>query len=348
MSIPSSRREAHHEPEEVEVLDFSTLMWQGARLDPIKEHLINRIDLISKVPGDTSLQISRLLTRRLEIQEDELLMTDGGEGAIRLIADAHRESRSLILPPTGVEYRKALHHAEHEIVEAPLEADLADLDTDGIDFVWLSVPTNPDGRVLKHRDLLTFVRSHPDATIVVDLSMAKYVPDAMLKESDIRKFPNLVVLSAFSRAYNLGGLCVGYICAQSDFIDHLRADYVPSGISSIALEAVHYVLLHPATFTIPVRKWLRDARILAREIDKIEGFTSMMKDAPFFIVECSSPAQQIADYLLREHHIRVGTAAMGIDIHGDELRIAPLSHQSDNDALIHALRDWAESDHALF
>lgn len=77
----SARRE--QEKEEEVVLDFSTLKWQGARLDPIKEHLVNQIDLISKAPGDSSARIARLLSRRLEIDEDELLITDGGDGAVR-------------------------------------------------------------------------------------------------------------------------------------------------------------------------------------------------------------------------------------------------------------------------
>ena len=218
--------------------------------------------------------------------------------------------------------------------------------TEGVDFVWLSVPSNPDGKVYRHRDLLTLLKKHPDTTIIVDLSMRKYVLEETLKVSDIQKYPNLVVLSSFSRAYNLAGLCVGYICARPDFINGLREDYVPTGISSLALEAVHYVLVHPASFTIPIRKWLRDARLLAKEIDKIEGFESKLSDAPFFLVECSSPAQQVAEYLLKEHHILVGTAAKGIDIHGNELRIAPLPHQAENDALIEGLRGWAEADHA--
>lgn len=340
----SARRE--QEKEEEVVLDFSTLKWQGARLDPIKEHLVNQIDLISKAPGDSSARIARLLSRRLEIDEDELLITDGGDGAVRLIADAHRGARSLILPPTGMEFRQALHHAGHEVTEAPEGTQLSDLVTDGIDFVWLSVPNNPDGKVYRHRDLLSLLKKHPDTTIIVDLSMRKYVLEETLKESDIQKYPNLVVLSSFSRAYNLAGLCVGYICARPDFINGLREDYVPTGISSLALEAVHYVLVHPASFTIPIRKWLRDARLLAKEIDKIEGFESKLSDAPFFLVECSSPAQQVAEYLLKEHHILVGTAAKGIDIHGNELRISPLPHQAENDALIEGLRGWAEADHA--
>ncbi len=228
----SARREQDVEPEVV--LDFSTLKWQGARLEPIKEHLVNHIDLISKSPGDSSTRIARLLSRRLEIDEDELLITDGGDGAVRLIADAHRGACSLILPPTGMEFRQALHHAGHEVREAPEGTQLADLVTEGVDFVWLSVPSNPDGKVYRHRDLLALLKKHPDTTIIVDLSMRKYVLEETLKVSDIQKYPNLVVLSSFSRAYNLAGLCVGYICARPDFINGLREDYVPTGISSLA------------------------------------------------------------------------------------------------------------------
>lgn len=339
----SARQEADTKEE---ILDFSTLKWQGARLDPIKEHLVNHIDLISQAPGDMSERIARLLSRRLEIDEDELLITDGGDGAVRLIADAHRGAHSLILPPTGMEFRQALHHAGHQVTEAPEGAQLSELSTEGIDFVWLCQPRNPDGKVYKHRDLISLLKNHPDTTFIIDLSMRKYVLEETIKESDILKYPNLVVLSSFSRAYNLAGLCVGYICAQPDFVNSLREDYMPTGISSLALEAVHYVLVHPASFTIPIRKWIRDARLLAKEIDKIEGFESKLQDAPFFIVECSSPAAQISDYLLKEHQIRIGTAAQGIDIHGDEIRIAPLPHQAENDALIHALKSWAEADHA--
>lgn len=323
------------------VYDFGSISWKGADLSGLKEHLLTNIDLIEEYPEREAESIGRLLSRRLEVKEDQLIVTDGATGALHLIAGVSRGATSLILPPTNQEFRHALSRAGHIVKEQRGVKDLGKLDLEGIDYLWLSNPNTPDGRLFSRRSILTLLRDHPEVIVVVDLSLANYVVEDNIKATDIKKYPNLIIVNSFSRAHNIPGLRVGYTVAIAERIAAFQENYTPRSVGTLALEATRFILLHPAQFTIPVRKWLRDSMELGEKIERNCDVEVVYGVTPFFIIRMNKGnAEELATFLWDEYSIKVGVKSGDLDLEDNEVRICGFASDRPNDLLVEAMIEY--------
>ena len=126
-------------------------------------------------------------------------------------------------------------------VEVPLRAHHLDLPamaqavTDRTRLVLLCSPNNPTGPALAETDVLRFLETVPPHVLVVlDEAYAEFVADPAAVDGTrlLDRFPNLVVLRTFSKAYGLAGLRVGYaITASPAVAGALRQVHVPFAVS---------------------------------------------------------------------------------------------------------------------
>ena len=97
-------------------------------------------------------------------------------------------------------------------------------------------------------------------------------------------------------------------------------------VSTMAVEVAKYILIHPAQFTLPIRKWQRNALELETKLRQIDGIEVMPSDAPFFLVQihCATAAELIK-YLLEEHNIAVYDATAQRGVKGEMLSLIHIS-----------------------
>jgi histidinol-phosphate aminotransferase len=131
-------------------------------------------------------------------------------------------------------------------VQVPLTDYTYDLDamaaaiTDRTRLVFICNPNNPTSTVVDPDALTRFVAAVPaDVLIAIDEAYVEYIRDGMLPDSFdlVRRYPNVVVLRTFSKAYGLAGLRVGYAVADRNLITALGKAYVPFSVTSISQAA---------------------------------------------------------------------------------------------------------------
>lgn len=131
-------------------------------------------------------------------------------------------------------------------VAVPLKDDTHDLDamlaavTDRTRLVFVCNPNNPTSTVVEPAALEAFVAAVPsDILIVIDEAYVEYIRDGLLPDSLglVRRYPNVVVLRTFSKAYGLAGLRIGYAVADPDIITALGKVYVPFTATTISQAA---------------------------------------------------------------------------------------------------------------
>ena len=132
-------------------------------------------------------------------------------------------------------------------VRVPLRAHHLDLDamaaavTDRTRLVLLCSPNNPTGPALAEADVVRFLSAVPEHVLVVlDEAYAEFVDDPLAVDGTrlLARFPNLVVLRTFSKAYGLAGLRVGYaLAALPQVTGALRQVHVPFAVSVAAQAA---------------------------------------------------------------------------------------------------------------
>ncbi len=329
---------------ETPILDFSSIIWYGAEIELLASHLKDRLaKLLKSYPEPDASTIRMMIARRQELHEDEIIVTNGPTAAFHLIARAFANSNVLIHTPT----MKALDNAckiygckvnyvddSSKIDEWPLE---------GVDICFITTPNPPDGRIISHADLIRTFKQYPKTMFVVNQSYASFSTTNKLRSQNINIYPNVVMIWSFSQPYGIPGLRIGYITAPRKYAQELWKVYTPSVVTSDALEAAKYILIHPAQFTLPIRKWLRNAQELIARLRQFDFIEVIPSDTTFFLIRLADgKAKALRTYLREEHNIAVGDSSTYLGMDDDYLSITARSEE-DNEKLISAIQAWTDT-----
>jgi histidinol-phosphate aminotransferase len=107
-------------------------------------------------------------------------------------------------------------------------------------LVFIANPNNPSGTFIPPYEIEAFLKAAPPRVVVVlDEAYNEYLdPEIRFDSTEwVRRFPNLLVVRTFSKAYGLAGLRVGYSFAQPPITDVLNRIRRPFNVNSLALSA---------------------------------------------------------------------------------------------------------------
>jgi histidinol-phosphate aminotransferase len=116
-------------------------------------------------------------------------------------------------------------------------------------LVIVCSPNNPTSTVVTAEEFHTFMAAVPDTVLVVlDEAYAEFVTDESAVDGTtlLGRYPNLVVLRTFSKAYGLAGLRVGYAMGDPYLLDAARATAIPLSVTEAAQRAASVALDHEA------------------------------------------------------------------------------------------------------
>lgn len=322
------------------ISNFSSNVWHGANLDKLKEHLITQFDKLACYPEPDAGSLKRLLARRFEIKEENVLITNGATAAIYLLAQVGRGSSSMIQIPAFSEYEDACRLYEHKISYFRTSEDLSNLNLEGQDYCWICNPNNPDGKLILRTELLKLIGENKKTTFIIDQSYAAFTTEELLKPSDLKNHKNLILIHSMSKAYKIPGLRVGYILGQPAIIKEVNKYVTPWSVNALAIEASKYILIHPAQFTLPIRKWQRETAEFIYQLNKMEGLEVIPTSTPFFLIRLKKgTASELKKYLLKHHGILVRDAANFRGLDERYLRLCAQTTQ-ENLALADIIKEW--------
>ena len=188
--------------------------------------------------------VRRELATFFGVRADELLLTNGTDEALHLIADTFVEPDDtvLLVEPTFAMYRFYSELAGARIqalrydadLRFPMNALLAALRR-GPRVFFLANPNNPTGSVLRPTDLRRILQAAAKTLVVVDEAYFEFSGITILPW--IRRYNNLVVTRTFSKAAGLAGLRLGCIFAHRSIAEHFRKAQSPYPVNVAALVA---------------------------------------------------------------------------------------------------------------
>ena len=107
-------------------------------------------------------------------------------------------------------------------------------------LVFVCTPNNPTGAVITEAELTGFLDQVPsDVLVVLDEAYTEFVTRTDVADgvAMVRRYPNLVLLRTFSKAYGLAALRVGFAIAHPAVAAAIRKTATPFGVSTVAEEA---------------------------------------------------------------------------------------------------------------
>jgi histidinol-phosphate aminotransferase len=187
---------------------------------------------------------TRKLARYFRVQPEELLLTNGGDDALRVFFDTFVEPQTdvLICEPTFPMYRYYAEIAGARIqvlrygknMEFPFDDALKALRNRPRLF-FLANPNNPTGTLVPGPDVRKLLRTATHTVVVLDEAYAEFSPESAVPW--VRRCPNLFVARTFSKAEGMAGLRLGAVIGQRSSLAFVRRAMPPYPVNLAALTA---------------------------------------------------------------------------------------------------------------
>jgi histidinol-phosphate aminotransferase len=204
---------------------------------------------------------TRRLARHFGVRPNELLLTNGGDDALRVFFDAFVDAGSsvLICEPTFPMYRYYGEIAGATIdvlrygseMEFPLEGVVAALRSQPR-VLFIANPNNPTGTLLQRDAIETTLKDATHTAVVIDEAYAEFSGVSVVPW--INKYPQLFVTRTFSKTAGLAGLRLGAVMACADSLTILRRAMPPFPVNVAALAAAEAAVGDRQT----MRRYVRD------------------------------------------------------------------------------------------
>jgi histidinol-phosphate aminotransferase len=220
------------------------------------------------------------IARYFGVRPEELLLTNGGDDALRVFFDTFVESGSgiLICEPTFPMYRyyAEIYGARISVLrygsemEFPLEGVIAALRKKPR-VLFIANPNNPTGTLFQKEELRRILKAATHTAVVMDEAYAEFSGFTAIPW--IRKYPQLFVAKTFSKVAGLAALRLGAVIACEESLALVRRAMPPFPVNLAALVAAEAALNDGATMRRYVLQVQRLRAWFAAALEKLGVMT---------------------------------------------------------------------------
>ncbi len=187
---------------------------------------------------------TKRLARHFGVRPGELLLTNGGDDALRVFFDTFVEpgTHILICEPTFPMYRYYAEIAGARVdvirygkeMEFPLEEVIARL-RKRPRVLFIANPNNPTGTLLREKEVRRILKAATRTVVVMDEAYAEFSEFTAIPL--IRKYPQLFVARTFSKVAGLAALRLGAVIGCESSLALVRRALPPFPVNLAALVA---------------------------------------------------------------------------------------------------------------
>jgi histidinol-phosphate aminotransferase len=199
-------------------------------------------------PDDSMYELKESLANRFDVDSSNVIIGAGSDQIIEFCVHAkcNKKSKVLMAKTTFAMYEIYTKQTGATILKTNSDQHILSefeeiYKKNGADVIFLCLPNNPMGECLDAQDVYKFLdKVDQDTLVVLDGAYQEYASyKDKAKKIDvaqtIKKYPNVIYLGTFSKAYALGGLRVGYGIASNDIITNLSKLRPPFNITTLSL-----------------------------------------------------------------------------------------------------------------
>lgn len=301
----------------------------------------------NRYPDPMQWEVKNTLARIKKVDPRQIFLGNGSDEAIDLVFRAFcqpGQDNVVAIDPTygmyqvcadinDVEYRKVQLNENFQFTADKLLA-ATDMHTK---LIFLCTPNNPTGNDLSYQEIEKVLNF--DGLVIVDEAYNDF-SEAPSLLADLDRYPNLIVLQTFSKAWGCAAIRLGMAFASSDIISIFNKIKYPYNINQLtqkqALEMLHR--------HYEIDRWVK---ILKEERGYLESEFARLpctvhifpSDANFFLVRVTD-AMKIYNYLVGEGIIVRNRHT--VSLCGNCLRVT-VGTRVENDKLLDALRHYQDS-----
>ena len=297
----------------------------------------------NRYPDPLQRELKALIAPLKGVKEENIFLGNGSDEAIDLVFRAFCRpgvDNVVAIDPTygmyqvcaevnDVEYRKMLLDVYYQFKAGSL---LSAID-ENTKAIFVCSPNNPTGNSLCRKEIESLLKRF-DGLVIVDEAYIDFSSsESLLKDLD--KYPNLIVLQTFSKAWGCAAIRLGMAFASPEIIAIFNKIKYPYNVNRLTQEEAIKVLQHPETIKGWVNTLLEERTRVMEEFVKLPCCVRVFPtDANFFLAKVYE-ATQIYNYLVSEGIIVRNRT--NVALCNDCLRIT-IGTKEENEALLEALR----------
>nr|WP_287938095.1 histidinol-phosphate transaminase [Algoriphagus sp.] len=277
------------------------------------------------------------------VRPSQIFLGNGSDEAIDLLYRAFcnpGKDNVILLPPTYGMYEVSANINDVEIRKVALTPDfqlqpdqiLAAADANS-KILFICSPNNPSANKAKREDIL-FLLENFKGLVVVDEAYIDFSDEPSFT-NELDRFPNLLVMQTFSKAWGLASLRLGMAFASEELIRILNKIKPPYNISGLTQETVLAAIKDKAKVDRMIQDILAEREFLKGELEKLPFVQKIHPSHANFLLVQIPNANQVYNDLIEEKIIVRNRAK--VLLCADCLRIT-VGTREENEALLKALR----------
>jgi histidinol-phosphate aminotransferase len=244
---------------------------------------------LNRYPDPLATGLRGSLARRLGVPEDSILIGNGSDELIYLLAIAYLGpgSKVVLADPPYLMDEIASRALGAEVIRVPLDGYRHDLDAMSeveAEVAFIPNPHNPTGTALPRAEIERFLNASRAELVVADEAYVDFADDPQgLTSLPLVGTGRVVVLRTLSKLYGLAGARVGYMVASPEIVETLRKIRAPFSVNSLAQAAAEAVLGEEG-YADHTRLVVRDSRDrMARAFERA-GYQVVPSQSNFVLV----------------------------------------------------------------
>lgn len=246
------------------------------------------------------------LARYLRLKPTQVLLTNGGDEAIRLVLGEYARGKKMILPEPTYSMFRVYASATGARVQRVLYANdllfpeqaILNAITPGVSLVAVVNPNNPTGTLASRRQITRILDKALECGCFVVLDEVYSQFAGRNSVSLLGKYPNLSIIFSFSKAFGLAGLRLGCVVSSERVTRMLSEKSDPYNISSLSLIAGEAALQDVDFVRTTVKETKENVRLVSRELELL-GVRVFPSAANFVLANFGSSAKRVFETLRR-------------------------------------------------
>jgi hypothetical protein len=175
------------------------------------------------------------------------------------------------------------------------------------------VPNNPTSLLVPKADLIRLLEklAKHGCILIGDESFIDFTedPEQLSLESEIERYPNLVIFKSMSKAYGICGLRIGYmLTANKTFAESVRQGVSIWNLNGLAEAFLRSAPEYREEFKVSCAQVRADRDLLFKELSTIEGLLAYKPDANYIfcrLPDHSPTGPEVTRQLFVEHNIYI-------------------------------------------
>lgn len=300
---------------------------------------------LNRYPDPLQTELKVEIARRKQVPVEQIFLGNGSDEAIDLVYRCFTNpgiDNVVAIEPTygmyrvcadinDVEYRPVLLDEEFRMSANRLLA-ATDANTK---VIWICSPNNPTGNNMNREEIVQILERF-DGIVVIDEAYGDFSEERSFRW-DLDKYPKLIVLNTFSKAWGCAAIRLGMAFADKEIIDLFNKVKYPYNVNMLTQREALAILQQHDQITEWVKVLLRERTRFIKEFMQLPCCVKVFPtDANFFLTRVTD-APAIYAYLV-ENGIIVRNRHK-VTLCADCLRIT-IGTKEEDDALLEALSNY--------